>query len=89
MQTEATNLELIEEESISEQEIVNYLTAIGVNNSRRNYDGEGKAMYEAYINLPLSSIINTWDRLDPNVKLSVLETHADEFKRWVKENSDG
>lgn len=88
MQSEATNLELIEEESISEQEVLNYLVAVGVNSSRRSYDGEGKAMYESFVSLPLSSIMDTWDRLDQNVRLSVIEAHIDDFKKWVKENSD-
>ena len=88
MQSETTNLELIEEEAISEQEVLNYLVAVGGNNSRRSYDGEGKAMYESFVSLPLSSIMDTWDQLDQNVKLSVIESHIDDFKKWVKESSD-
>ena len=86
MQSETTKLELIEEETLSEQDVLNYLIAVGVNSSRRSYDGEGKTMYESFINLPLHSIIDTWDNLDQNVKLSVIEAHIDSFKRWVVES---
>lgn len=88
MQTEATNLELIEEEAISEKEVVNYLVAIGVNSSRRSYDGDGKTMYEAYVNLPLSSIVDSWDHLDQNVKLAILDIRSEQFKAWAKESAD-
>lgn len=88
MEAEVTNLELIEEQSISEQDVINYLVAVGVNNSRRSYDGESKTMYESYIGLPLSSIIKTWDLLDQNVKLAVVEAHIDEFKAWIEEGSN-
>tara|TARA_B100001029_G_C14640248_1_gene223890 strand:- start:35 stop:304 length:270 start_codon:yes stop_codon:yes gene_type:complete len=89
MQSEETKLELIEEETLTKEEVLNYLTAIGVNSCRRSYDGTTKAMYEAYLDLPLSVLVDSWDHLDQNVKISILDNHAEAFKRWIKESSDG
>ena len=88
MQNEVQNLELIEEENITEESVLNYLVAIGVNACRRCYDSEQKAMYESYINLPLSVIVDCWDHLDQNVKLNVVESNLESFKKWAKESSD-
>tara|TARA_Y100001970_G_C14001238_1_gene733505 strand:+ start:464 stop:736 length:273 start_codon:yes stop_codon:yes gene_type:complete len=87
MQDEVTNLELVEEEEVvSKDSILTYLTAIGVNTCRRSYDGDSKAMYEAYLKLPLVNFVDSWEHLDPNVKISILDIHAESFKRWVKES---
>jgi len=92
MQAEIKNLEVVPEEVqediMSEEEVVNYLTAVGVNASHRQYDETAKKMYQAYIELPLSTLVNAWEHLNDQVKIAIINMHLDEFKRWIKESSN-
>ena len=88
MQTEPQKLEIVQEEVMTEEEVLDYLTAAGVNATHRKYDDEAKRMYQAYLELPLSTLVSAWTHLDNNVKIAILDTHLDEFKKWVKESSD-
>ncbi len=89
MQPEVQNLEIVEEPEITEQDIVSYLIGIGVNACRRGYDSDQKTMYSAYMELPLSSIVDSWEHFDQNVKLNIIESHIDSFSHWIKEKADG
>ena len=92
MQTGTQNLEIVPEEVqedvMSEEEVVNYLTAVGVNASHRQYDETAKKMYQAYLELPLSTLVNAWEHLNDQVKIAILNTHLEDFKRWIKESSN-
>lgn len=92
MQAEVKNLEVVPEEVqedvLSEEEVVNYLTAVGVNSAHRQYDDVAKMMYRAYLELPLSTLVNAWEHLNDQVKVAIINTHLEEFKRWIKESSD-
>jgi hypothetical protein len=92
MQAEVKNLEVVPEEVqedvMSEEEVVNYLTAVGVNSAHRQYDDQAKKMYQAYIDLPLSTLVNAWEHLNDQVKIAIVTTHLEEFKRWIRESSD-
>ena len=92
MSAEIKNLEIVQEEPqeevMSEEEVVNYLTAVGVNSAHRQYDDTAKKMYQAYLELPLSTLVNAWDHLNEQVKIAILNTHLEEFKRWIKGSSD-
>jgi len=92
MQAEIKNLEVVPEEVqedvMSEEEVVNYLTAVGVNSAHRQYDDQAKKMYQAYIDLPLSTLVNAWEHLNDQVKIAIVTTHLEEFKRWIRESSD-
>lgn len=92
MQAEIKNLEVVPEEVqedvVNEEEVINYLTAVGVNASHRQYDDIAKKMYQAYIDLPLSTLVKTWEHLNDQVKIGIINMHLDEFKRWIKESSD-
>ena len=76
-------LELVEETSLSEEDILNYLVAMGVNSSYRKYDPEGKEMYSSYLNLPLKTISKSWERLDSQVKLAVIDANQELFLNWI------
>jgi len=88
MQTGTQNLEIVPEEVqedvMSEEEVVNYLTAVGVNASHRQYDETAKKMYQAYLELPLSTLVNAWEHLNDQVKIAILNSHLEDFKRWIK-----
>jgi hypothetical protein len=88
MQIEAQNLEIVPEEVqedvMSEEEVVNYLTAVGVNASHRQYDETAKKMYQAYLELPLSTLVNAWEHLNDQVKVAIINAHLEDFKRWIK-----
>ena len=92
MQTGTQNLEIVPEEVqedvMSEEEVVNYLTAVGVNASQRQYDEAAKKMYQAYLELPLSTLVNAWEHLNDNVKIAILNAHLEDFKRWIKGSSN-
>ena len=92
MQTGTQNLEvvqeIVQEDVMSEEEVVNYLTAVGVNSSQRQYDEIAKKMYQAYLELPLSTLVNAWEHLNDQVKIAILNTHLEDFKRWIKESSN-
>jgi len=88
MSAEIKNLEIVQEEPqeevLSEIEVLNYLTAAGVNAVHRKYDDEAKRMYQAYLELPLATLADSWLYLDNNVKIAILDTHMEEFKNWIK-----
>ena len=92
MQTGTQNLEvvqeIVQEDVMSEEEVVNYLTAVGVNSSQRQYDETAKKMYQAYLELPLSTLVNAWEHLNDQVKIAILNSHLEDFKRWIKESSN-
>lgn len=92
MQAEIKNLEIVQEEpqeeTLSEEEVLNYLTAVGVNASHRQYDETAKKMYQAYLELPLPTLADAWEHLNDQVKIAILNTHLEDFKKWVKGSSD-
>ena len=92
MLTEIKSLEVVPEEVqedvMSEEEVLNYLTAVGVNSTHRQYDDTAKTMYQAYLALPLSTLVNAWEHLNDQVKIAILNTHLEDFKRWIKESSN-
>ena len=92
MSAEIKNLEIVpeeaQEEALTEEEVLNYLTAAGVNATHRKYDDEAKTMYQAYLDLPLSTLSDAWVHLDNNVKIAILDSHLDDFRKWIKESSD-
>jgi|TARA_Y100000289_G_C3873472_1_gene124788 hypothetical protein len=83
MQNEEIESTEINKAPPSKGEVLNYLTALGVNSCVRRYDTESKEMYAAYLALPLNVLAETWDHLDSNVKVSILDSHLDEFKTWI------
>ena len=92
MQAEIKNLEVVPEEVqedvMSEEEVINYLTAVGVNASHRQYDETAKKMYQAYLELPLSTLVNAWEYLNDQVKIAILNAHLEDFKKWIKGSSN-
>jgi hypothetical protein len=92
MQAEIKNLEIVQEEPqeevLSEEEVLNYLTAVGVNASHRQYDEVAKKMYQAYLELPLPTLADAWEHLNDQVKIAILNAHLEDFKKWVKGSSD-
>jgi hypothetical protein len=87
MQVEDKSLEEAEE-VMGEEEVLNYLTAVGVNSCHRQYDEKAKSMYQAYLGLPLSTLVNAWTHLNDQVKITILNMHLDDFKRWIEESSN-
>ena len=92
MSAEIKNLEIVQEEPqekvLSEEEVLNYLTAAGVNAVHRKYDDEAKKMYQAYLDLPLATLSDAWTHLENNVKIAILDAHMDDFRAWIKESSN-
>jgi hypothetical protein len=92
MSAEIKNLEIVQEEPqeevMNEEEVLNYLTAVGVNASHRQYDDTAKKMYQAYLELPLPTLANAWEHLNDQVKIAILNAHLEDFKRWVKGSSN-
>lgn len=85
------NLEPVQEADVpqlTEDDIVSYLVAVGANSCRRNYDHQAKSVYDEYLKLPLTVIVDSWDHLDQNVKLAVIDAKSDEFKSWVRGQSN-
>ena len=77
-------LEIVEEEeTLNKEEVLNYLIAIGVNTCNRSYDTVHKQMKESFLAMPLKEIASSWDHLDDAVKISIIDSHVDEFKSWV------
>ena len=81
---ESVPLEVVEEEEVlSKEEVLNFLVAIGVNTCNRSYDHTHKQMKDSFLEMPLKEIAPTWDLLEDAVKISVINAHSEEFKRWV------
>jgi hypothetical protein len=81
---EAPHLEVVEEEpSLTKDEVINVLIAIGVNTCNRSYDTEHKGLKNSFLEMPLSDIAKSWDHLEDAVKISIINSHAEEFKAWI------
>lgn len=78
-----SHLEIVEEEFPSKEEVLYYLIAVGVNSCNRSYDAQQKQMRDSFLALPLGEIALAWDHLDDGVKISVLDSHSEDFKAWV------
>ena len=82
---EGVQLEVVQEDVMSKEEVEYSLIAIGVNTCFRSYDNRHKELVAAFMEMPLSEISKSWDYLDQNVKIGVLDKHSEEFKRWIQE----
>jgi hypothetical protein len=81
---ESVPLEIVEEEVVpTKEEVLNFLVAVGVNTCNRSYDATHKQMRDSFLEMPLRDIAPTWDALEDNVKVSVINAHQEEFKSWV------
>ena len=79
------HLEVVQESSMSKEEVLYGLVALGVNSCIRSYDNDMKKLKEEFLSLPLSEIAKSWSMLDPNVKIQVVDKHNDSFLTWCKE----
>ncbi len=81
---EAPHLEVVEEEpSLTKDEVINILIAIGVNTCNRSYDTVHKDLKNSFLEMSLKEISKSWDHLEDAVKISIINNHAEEFKAWV------
>ena len=81
---ESPHLEVVEEEpSLTKDEVLSVLIAIGVNSCNRSYDNAHKDLKSSFLEMPLIDIAKSWDHLEDAVKISVINSHAEEFKAWV------
>jgi hypothetical protein len=76
-----------ETSTLSEQDIVFRLAAIGANNTNKSYDGRYKPLSDRFISLDLSLMANMWDFLEDHVKLRIINKHHDKFKTWINSHS--
>jgi len=68
----------------SKEDVFNYLIAIGANSCSRGYDESQKEMRKLFLNMPLKDIAPTWVHLNDQVKIAVINAHADEFNQWIQ-----
>jgi len=81
---ESPHLEVVESEpSLTKDEVLNMLIAIGVNTCNRSYDQDQKDLKTSFLEMPLGDIAKSWDHLEDAVKISVVDIHAEEFKAWI------
>ena len=81
---ESPHLEVVEEEpSLTKAEVLNMLIAIGVNTCNRSYDNAHKDLKASFLEMPLKDIAKSWDHLEDAVKISIVSSHAEDFKAWI------
>ncbi len=79
-----SHLEVVEEnQPASKEDVLNFLIASGVNACSRAYGQEHKDMRDAFISMDLKSIAPTWNHLDDNVKIAVINAHYEDFSAWI------
>lgn len=83
LDNQETSIEQVDASPMIEEELINIMIAFGVNSLIRRYDPESKDMYHSYLNLPLHFIAGSWDHLDDNVKIAIINSNIDSFKEWV------
>jgi|7_EtaG_2_1085326.scaffolds.fasta_scaffold00324_7 hypothetical protein len=82
-QLEVVASEEAEAERMSDSELLNNLIAMGVNSCTRSYDATQKRLKETFVEMELCKIAPTWDLLNNEIKIEVVNTHSDEFKAWI------
>jgi hypothetical protein len=81
---ESPHLEVVAEETpLSKEEVLSMLVAMGVNSCNRSYDNSHKELKSSFLKMPLSDIAKSWDHLEDGVKISVVNSHAEEFRAWI------
>jgi len=82
---EKPSLEVVkEEESMTKEEVLNCLIAIGVNSCNRSYEASHKDLKESFLNMALKDIALTWNHLDDTIKIQVITAHSNEFREWIE-----
>lgn len=72
-----------EEPVMARQDVTNMLIAIGVNTCFRSYDSTHKKLSESFLSMSIKEIAPTWEHLDNNVKLEVINRNIDSFRSWI------
>tara|TARA_B100000131_G_scaffold323253_1_gene380997 strand:+ start:13602 stop:13868 length:267 start_codon:yes stop_codon:yes gene_type:complete len=81
---EGAQLEVVqEEEPLSKEEIENQLIAVGVNACYRSYDSRHKELRESFLALPLKDIAKSWDLLESNIKVAIIDENVEDFKKFI------
>lgn len=75
--------------SLSEQEIIFRLAAIGANSSNNSYDGRIRPLTDRFISLDLKTMFYMWDFLDDKVKLRILNKNKEKFREWILSQDTG
>ena len=76
-----------ETSTLSEQDIVFRLAAVGANNINKSYDNRYKPLSDRFVALDLSIMSSMWDFLEDHVKLRIINKHHDKFKSWINSHS--
>ena len=64
-------------------DVKNKLLAFGINTSIDTYSSEVKSVAYEFLDSSLENISDVWSDLNNNAKIRVLDTHSEEFARWV------
>ena len=63
--------------------LIGRLAAYGVNSIIGAYDQRQKILVDSFLSLPLKFLMDSWDHLNDNVKLRIITSHKEEFKKWI------
>ena len=75
-------------ESLSDEDVVLRLAALGANTCNQSYDQKQKNLSDRFVKLNLKMLANMWDYLDDRVKIRVVNSNSDKFKEWISSFSE-
>lgn len=74
-------------DSLSEQEVIYLLAALGANYCNSAYDPKMKIISDKFCKLDLKIVVNMWDLLDDRVKIRIVNSNIEKLKAWVNSSS--
>ena len=77
-----------ESEAQSHELIKNKLIAIGANSASGSYDESHKKALEGFLSMPLKAISPTWNFLRSDLKVRVIDSHKEEFDRFISSSEE-
>ena len=84
MSNNVVSIDKQEDHSKSDDLVMSKLIAIGANYLQNSYEDEKKNVYSSFVKSSLGDIIEVWPYLENKVKVDIIDSHYEEFKKFVQ-----